>query len=61
VATGVGGEPEESWEEIGQHIESQVRSGLGQWAGAETDDDWATVGRKLEDKIKSALREWLNE
>lgn len=57
----MGGEPDESWEEIGKRIENQVKSGLGQWAGAETDDDWATVGRKVEEKIKSELREWLNK
>jgi hypothetical protein len=57
----VGGEPDESWDQIGKRVERRVRVGLGKWAGVEPEDDWDTVGRKMEDKIKAALREWLKE
>jgi hypothetical protein len=61
MATGLGGEPDESWDQIGRRIERHVKVGLGGWAGAEPEDDWATVGRKVEAKIRASLREWLGE
>ncbi|MGB3904615.1 MAG: hypothetical protein WBB22_06790 [Anaerolineae bacterium] len=61
MATELGGEPQESWEQIGRRVEQRVRFGLGELAGAEPEDNWDTVGRKIEDRIKTALREWLKE
>jgi hypothetical protein len=61
MATGLGGEPGESWEEIGKRIEQRTKSTLGEWAGAEPEEDWEALGRRIEDRIKSALRDWLNE
>ena len=59
VATGVGGEADDSWDQVGKRVEESVRLGLGKWAGAESEDDWETIGLKMQDKIKTSLQEWL--
>ncbi|MBC7262565.1 MAG: hypothetical protein H5T63_11215, partial [Chloroflexi bacterium] len=48
-----------SWEEIGQRVELQVKTGLGKWADASPDDDWVTIGNKIGAKIEGILKEVL--
>jgi hypothetical protein len=59
MVTGLGGELDESWDQIGRRIERRIKVGLGGWAGAEPEDGWAAGGRKVEAKIRASLREWL--
>ena len=53
AATGVGGEPEEDWDQIGERIERHLKVEVAKCADAEPDDDWDTIGHNNGSKDQS--------
>jgi hypothetical protein len=55
MAKAVGLQETADWEEIGHHVERDVRSGIARLVGASPDSDWGTIGQSVEQGVQKLL------
>ena len=45
-----------SWEQIGVHVEKEVRGGIANLIGTTPDADWAAIGQTVDQKVRAFLQ-----